>query len=54
MGGLDQPIGQGGFAVINVGDDAEIPDKTDGIHLQFVFSLTFIIKKSVDTCVHSS
>ena len=54
MGGLDQTIGQGGFAMVNVGDDAEIPDRADDIHLKFIFPLTLFGKKSVDTLVHSS
>jgi len=29
-GVLDQPVGQGGFAVIDVGDDAEVPNMLHG------------------------
>jgi hypothetical protein len=36
-GGLQQTIAQGRLAVIDVGDDAEIPDLIEGSHLRGAF-----------------
>jgi hypothetical protein len=36
MAFLDKPIGQGGLTMINVGDDAKVPDQGDICHLQGV------------------
>ena len=54
VSGLNPTVRQGGFPVVDMGDNTEIPDGADGIHLRMVFSLTLCGKKSVDTHVHSS
>jgi hypothetical protein len=40
MGGLDQTIGQGRFAMVDMGDDAEVTDGADVVHVKSGFSLT--------------